>query len=121
MEIDRDLLYGTMLLSAADAAYTLGVKIAGSEEAFVEMMSETAKKIGLKNSVFKNTTGLDAEGQYSTVEDIYILFKYALNNNTFKEIISKEDYLTSDSQFYFDGPIHNAKHYEMPYFCIHFF
>ena len=112
----RDLLYGTMLLSAADAAYTLGVKIAGSEEAFVEMMNETAKKIGLKNSVFKNTTGLDAEGQYSTVEDIYILFKYALNNNTFKEIISKEDYLTSDSQFYFDGPIHNAKHYEMPYF-----
>ena len=112
----RDLLYGTMLWSAADCAYALGVNVAGSEEQFVELMNKTAQKIGLNNSVFKNTTGLDAEGQYSTVYDIYVLFKYALNNKTFKEIISHEDYYTSDNQHHFEGPVYNAKKYGMEYF-----
>ena len=113
----RDLLYGTMLWSAADCAYALGVNVGGSEEQFVELMNKTAQKIGLNNSVFKNTTGLDAEGQYSTVYDIYVLFKYALNNKTFKEIISHEDYYTSDNQHHFEGPVYNAKNkFDMQYF-----
>ena len=78
-----DLLYGTMLKSGADAAYALSIHISGSEDEYIKLMNEKAVKLGLNNTFFKNTTGLDEDGQYSSVYDIAILFKYALNNKTF--------------------------------------
>ena len=112
----NDLLYATLLKSGADAAYALGIYVAGSEEKYVEIMNEKAKELGLKNTAFKNTTGLDAEGQYSTVSDIAILFKYALNNKDFKRIVSTENYTTTDGAFIFHGPIDAAKKRGMNYF-----
>lgn len=47
--------------------------IAGSEAAFVEMMNNRAKELGMDNTVFLNTNGLDAEGQYSTARDVAIM------------------------------------------------
>ena len=112
----KDLLYGTMLKSGADAAYALAVKVSGSEENYVKLMNEKANKLGLKNTVFKNTTGMDEEGQYSSVNDIAILFKYALNNKKFKEIITTDKYTTSNEDYDFKGPITVAKKYDMSYF-----
>jgi D-alanyl-D-alanine carboxypeptidase (penicillin-binding protein 5/6) len=112
----KDLLYGTMLKSGADAAYALAVKISGSEENYVKLMNEKAKKLGLKNTVFKNTTGMDEDGQHSSVNDIAILFKYALNNKKFKEIITTDKYTTSNEDYDFKGPITVAKKYDMTYF-----
>ena len=112
----EDLLYGTMLKSGADAAYALSVKVAGSEEAYIKLMNDKAKKLGLENTYFKNTTGLDAEGQYSTVNDIAVLFKYALNNKNFKKIISTEKYTTSNGDYDITGPIYAAHKLDMPYF-----
>lgn len=112
----NDLLYATLLKSGADAAYALGIYVAGSEDAYVDMMNDKASKLGLKNTVFKNTTGLDAAGQYSTVSDISILFKYALNNKDFKRIISTDNYTTTDGEWLFHGPVDTAKKRGMDYF-----
>lgn len=112
----KDLLYGTMLKSGADAAYALAIRISGSEEDYVKLMNEKAIKLGLKDSVFKNTTGMDEDGQHSTVSDIAIIFKYALNNKEFKKIITTDKYTTSNGDFDIKGPIVVARKYDMSYF-----
>ncbi len=112
----KDLIYGTMLKSGADAAYGLAVRVSGSESEYVKLMNEKAVKLGLKNSVFKNTTGMDEDGQHSSVNDIAILFKYALNNKNFKKVVTTEKYTTSNGNFTITGPIGVAKKYDMSYF-----
>lgn len=112
----KDLLYGTMLKSGADAAYALAVETSGSESEHVKRMNEKAIKLGLKNTVFKNTTGMDEEGQHSTVSDMAVIFKYALNNKNFKKIITTDSYTTSNGDFDIKGPIVVARKYDMPYF-----
>ena len=112
----NDLLYGTLLKSGGDAAYALGIKISGSEEEYAKLMNEKAKELSLNNSNFVNTTGLDIEGQYSTVSDIAYLFKYGLNDKNFNKIISTKDYTTSNGYYEFIGPIAKANDLGMPYF-----
>ena len=112
----KDLLYGTMLKSGADAAYGIAIKVSGSEDAYVSLMNDKASKLGLTNTYFKNTTGMDEDGQHSSVSDIAILFKYALNNKKFKEIVTTEKYTTTNGDFDIKGPIVVAKKYDMPYF-----
>lgn len=112
----NDLLYGTLLKSGGDAAYALGIKISGSEEEYAKLMNEKAKELSLNNSNFVNTTGLDIDGQYSTVSDIAYLFKYGLNDKNFSKIISTKDYTTSNGYYEFSGPIAKAYDLGMTYF-----
>lgn len=86
----KDLLYGLMLRSGNDAALTIAVKVANTEEEFVEMMNTKAKIIGMNNTTFHNPSGLDVddEGNLSTSYDMALLMKYAMENETFKEITS---------------------------------
>ena len=72
MTVD-DLLKATVIASANDATVMLGEAIAGSEEGFVSLMNEKAKKLGMNNTNFINCTGLDAEGHYSTAHDVAIM------------------------------------------------
>lgn len=92
----RDLLYALMLPSGADAAQALTRNIAGSNEAFVELMNKKAKELNLKNTHFVNPTGLDDVNHYSTLSDVAIMFKYALKNDDFKTIVTTKSYRTSD-------------------------
>ena len=70
----RDLVYGLMLRSGNDAAWMISSFISGSEEKFVERMNAKAKEIGMKNTLFNNSSGLDNEkGNYSTAYDMAIL------------------------------------------------
>ena len=69
MSVD-DLLKAICVGSANDAVVALAERISGSEEAFVFKMNEKAKKLGLKNTSFKNATGLDEEGHYSSSYDM---------------------------------------------------
>lgn len=112
----NDLLYATLLKSGADAAYALGVKVAGSEEEYVKLMNEKIKELGLNNTVYTNTTGLDAEGQYSSVYDMAIVMKYAMNNEKFRKIISTPEYTTINGEYTFSGPVKKAKSHEMSYY-----
>ena len=63
----KDLLYGLMLPSGADAAQALARNIAGSNEEYVELMNKKVKELKLKHTHFVNTTGLDIDNHYSSV------------------------------------------------------
>lgn len=92
----NDLLYGMFLASGADATRAIAISISGSEEAFVELMNKKAKELGMTNTNFVNTTGLDEDNQYSTANDVAILLKEALKNEKFKEIFTTESYSFTD-------------------------
>lgn len=83
----RDLLYALLLTSANDAGMVLAEGIGGSVERFGEMMTKKAHDIGATNTRFVNPHGLTAEGHYSTVRDLALIFKYALKNPVFREIV----------------------------------
>lgn len=89
----RDLLYGLMLRSGNDAAYVLAKHVGGSMEGFSIYMNELASSIGMKDSKFFNSSGLDEkEENISTAYDMALLMKYAMNNEEFKRITSTKEY-----------------------------
>ena len=93
----KDLLYGTFLASGADATRALTISIAGSESNFVNLMNEKAKELGLTNTNFTNTTGLDTKtGQTSTVDEVAKLLLKALENEIFSEIFYTKSYTFSN-------------------------
>jgi D-alanyl-D-alanine carboxypeptidase (penicillin-binding protein 5/6) len=84
----RYLLYGVMLTSGNDAAAATAHAISGSEAAFSRLMTAKAKKIGMRNTQYKNASGLPAKGHYTTAYDMAILARYALKNGHFAKIVS---------------------------------
>lgn len=91
----RDLLYGTMLRSGAECAISLAVNTAGSEDAFVAEMNKNAQKMGLRNTHFANTTGLDDNSLMSTAHEIGQMLRQALKNETFRKIFCTASYDSS--------------------------
>ena len=83
-----DLVWALMLESANDAAAAIAIEVAGSIEAFADMMNEKAAEIGLENTHFTNPHGLDNEEHYTTARDLARLAVYALKNEQFAEIVS---------------------------------
>jgi D-alanyl-D-alanine carboxypeptidase len=81
------LLYGILLSSANDASMVLAEGITGSVERFTEIMTKKAHGIGATNSHFTNPHGLTAPDHYSTARDLALLFRYAMKNPTFREIV----------------------------------
>lgn len=96
-----DLLYGLMLPSGADAAQGLAIMTSGDIDSFVSKMNKKAQSLGLKNTHFANPTGLDHKDNYSTVDDVATILKYALKNKTFAKIFTTEKYVTSNKQHTF--------------------
>jgi serine-type D-Ala-D-Ala carboxypeptidase (penicillin-binding protein 5/6) len=74
----EEMLKGIAIGSANDASVAMAERIAGSEDAFVEMMNAKVKELGLKNTVFKNVTGLPEDGHYSTAHDMAVMAKELL-------------------------------------------
>ena len=100
----RDLLYGTILPSGADAAIGLATYIAGSEDAFVEMMNEKINELGLSSSShFTNCVGLYDDNHYSTVYDIAMIMEAAIENDLAREVLSTKRYTTSSTVEHPDG------------------
>lgn len=93
----RDLLMGALLPSGADATRALALNISGSESEFVNLMNNKAIELGLKDTHFENTTGLESSNHYSTVKDISIILKYALKNQTFKDMYTTREYTTTSN------------------------
>ena len=84
----RDLFYGTILPSGGDAAVGLATYIAGSHEAFVDMMNEKLKELGLGDSAhFTNSVGLYHEDHYCTVYDMAVIMEAAMENEWCKEVL----------------------------------
>lgn len=100
----RDLFYGTVLPSGADAALGLAVYVAGSQEAFVELMNEKIDELGLsRTSHFTNCVGLYDENHYSTVYDIAVMLKAACDNSFCREVLGAHTYTTSATEQHPDG------------------
>lgn len=93
----RDLLMGALLPSGADATRALALNISGSESEFVNLMNNKTIELGLKDTHFENTTGLESSNHYSTVKDISIILKYALKNQTFKDMYTTREYTTTSN------------------------
>ena len=89
----NDLLFCTMLPSAADCANGLAISIGGSIDKFVEMMNSKANELGLKNTHFENPVGLYSKENYSTAYDVAELLKYSLKSKKFKEVFEKKEYI----------------------------
>lgn len=86
----RALCYGMLLPSGNDAANSTAIKLAGSYEAFADIMNERAREIGMKNTHFVTPSGLDDNKHYSTAYDMALLAREALKNDDFKEICSSK-------------------------------
>lgn len=91
----RDLLYGIILPSGADAVNAVVNNTLGYDK-FIKKMNETAKKIGMNDTSYANPVGKDDENNYSTSNDLAKLLKYALKNKTFKTIFTTKNYKTSN-------------------------
>ncbi|MBA2870059.1 D-alanyl-D-alanine carboxypeptidase (penicillin-binding protein 5/6) [Anoxybacillus calidus] len=102
MTVD-ELLKGIAIGSGNDASVAMAERIAGSEASFVAMMNNKAKELGLKNTSFKNATGLPAEGHYSSAYDMAIMAKELLKYDQITKYTGKyEDYLreNTDKKFW---------------------
>lgn len=87
-----DMLYALMLESANDAAEAIAIHTAGSVEAFVGLMNEKARILGMSDTHFENPHGLSADGHYSTARDMAILFSYAIDNPVFAQITGAKNH-----------------------------
>ena len=87
------MLHIILVSSAADACEAVARHYAPSEEAFVEMMNAKARELGMLNTHFQNTHGLHHDDHYTTVNDMYILAKYALSIPMIKEATSLTRYI----------------------------
>lgn len=100
----RDLFYGTILPSGADAAVGLATYVAGSQEAFVELMNEKLDELGLSDTAhFTNCVGLYDENHYCTVYDMAVILKAAIDNEFCREVLSAHTYTTSSTEEHPEG------------------
>lgn len=99
----RDLLYGILLPSGAECCRTAADWIAGSEEAFAELMNEKAEELGMKHTHFCNSTGLHDADHYSTAKDISVLLQYALEKEAFREAFTCSQYSVPPSDQHPEG------------------
>ena len=84
----RELLAATAIRSANDASYALAEAIAGSADAFVELMNARAAELGMSNTHFANPEGLDDPGHYTTARDIAIMSRELLKHPEILELTS---------------------------------
>ncbi len=85
-----DLLYAMMLESANDAAAAIAIEVGGSVEGFAELMNSHALSLGCKNTHFTNPHGLDDDAHYTTARELAAITRAALENETFRKIVSTE-------------------------------
>ena len=91
----RDLFYGCILPSGADAAVGLAEYTAGSQENFVKLMNDKCSQLGIgKTTHFTNCVGLFDENHYSTCHDMAVIMKAALENTFCREVLSAHTYTT---------------------------
>ena len=98
----KDLLYGVLLPSGSDAVNAIVRETTSTEEEFIKLMNDKVKELGLNNTYFSNPIGKD-EGNYSSMYDMAKILEYSLNNETFREIITKSTYNVNNLEL--KGPL----------------
>lgn len=106
----NDCLHALLLKSANEAANALAEHVAGSREAFAEMMNEKAKELGCTGSHFQNPSGLFSEEQYTTAKDMGLIAIAAFHNEEFMKIEKDLRYTLSGLQRLPEGNILYMEH-----------
>ena len=102
----RELLYGTILPSGADAALGLATYVAGSHEAFVELMNEKLEELGLSETAhFTNCVGLYDPEHVCTVYDMAMILKAAMDNELCRQVLDARTYETAPTEVHPDGQV----------------
>ncbi len=83
----RELLYALLLSSSNDAATALAESVAGTEDNFVALMNQRAQELGLNNTHFSNSHGLNAPDHYSSAYDLAVLSRTAMANPDFQQLV----------------------------------
>lgn len=96
----KQLLQVLLVHSANDAANVLAKHVAGSIESFAIMMNAKASEIGCKDSHFLNPSGMHEEAHYTTAYDLYLIMKYCMNNQTFRDLISSKSCIIPETNKY---------------------
>lgn len=100
----RDLLYGTILPSGGDAAVGLATYVAGSHEAFVELMNQKLLELGLSGTAhFTNCVGLYDDNHYCSIYDMAVILEAAMKNNLCREVLNTRTYTTSNTEQHPEG------------------
>jgi D-alanyl-D-alanine carboxypeptidase (penicillin-binding protein 5/6) len=92
------LLYALMLESSNDAAVAIAEHVGGTVEGFCKMMTDKAKEIGTKDTIFETPNGLDAGNHHSTSYDLALISSYALQNDKFMKLINTPSISFSSSK-----------------------
>ncbi len=101
--LPMDMLYGMLLPSGAECCLGYAWQLAGNEKNFVEWMNEKADALEMTGTHFANTTGLPDEDHYSTVEDMAVLLRYCLQNESFREILTAQSHRTAPTNVHPKG------------------
>ncbi|MBM3282813.1 D-alanyl-D-alanine carboxypeptidase [Candidatus Gottesmanbacteria bacterium] len=104
----ESLLYGTLVHSANDAAYTLAENYPGGINNFIETMNKKAASLYLLNTHFTNPVGFDDENQYTTASDLAKLAKVSLNDKTLAKIVGTRNITVSDISYTYFHPLINV-------------
>lgn len=88
----RHLLHGLMIESGNDAATALAEYNGGTIENFVNKMNNEAKALGMQSTSYANPSGLDHPNAYSTAQDLAMLSKHVLKNQTLRKIVNQESF-----------------------------
>ena len=100
----RDLFYGTILPSGADAAMGLAEYTAGTQEAFVDMMNEELEKLGISGTThFTNCIGIYNDDHYSTAADMAVIMNAAMKNPICREVLSRHTWTMAPTEFHPEG------------------
>ncbi|WP_051544843.1 D-alanyl-D-alanine carboxypeptidase family protein [Butyrivibrio sp. MC2021] len=100
----KDMLYGTILPSGADAAMCLAEYVAGSQEAFADMMNDKLKELGLSDTAhFTNCIGIYDQEHYCTLIDMAMILKAAEENELCHEVLNARKYTTSPTDEHPEG------------------
>lgn len=92
----HEMIVSLLVKSGNDAAVAIADHVAGSEPAFVEMMNRKAQDLGLQNTRFANSHGLDQAGHYTTASDLAVLARYAMTKPEFRDIVSMKTAVVRD-------------------------
>lgn len=99
----EDLMYAAILPSGADGTLGLAKAIAGSEEAFVQMMNDKVAELGLMDTHFVNASGLHDKNHYSSAQDIAVITKACMDNEICRKVLCAEEFTTHPTDEFEDG------------------
>ena len=106
-----DLCYAAMLVSGNDAATAIAEGLGGTVESFAGMMNEAAWSLGCYNTHFVNANGLHDENHYTTARDLATLARIAMQDETFRKIVSTPSYTLPKDNIYRARSINNGNNF----------